>query len=489
MSVFIPKEPVLKNQFLDDEVLLEYLERIIPQEFKAEIFKDLERFGEKVISEILELGVRAEQNQPILKTENNENFIEICDAWKALHNISAIEGLISIGHKAKYREFARVYQFSKKYLFNSSSAYFSCPLAMTDGALKLLIEVNGNDSLELNNAINALLSDSPSSFWTSGQWMTEQKGGSDVSQTETIAKFNGKHWCLYGLKWFTSAVDSEMALTLARPEGEKGLQLFFVKTRDEHGNLNNIKIKGLKNKLGTKALPTAELELCGTIAIPIGKEGEGVKLISTQFNVTRIHNALECVSSMRRQLALLEDYANYRNSFGKKLIEHELFKEVLSELKLTHKRCFLFTMKVVELLGLSEKSKDLEKSSDAINKLRLLTPLLKMYTAKENIKLSSEVLESFGGVGYIEDSGIPKFYRDAQVLSIWEGTTNVLCLDFLRAIEKISVEPLKELMFSQDFELIKENISKYKNQNDLEKNARKICFRLSNAICDFLIRN
>ena len=129
---------------------------------------------------------------------------------------------------------------------------------MTDGALKLLKEY---DSKKFNDEVNHLLSNEPSEFWTSGQWMTEKTGGSDVSNTETIAKFEKGEWRLYGIKWFTSAIDSEMALALAKPEGSDQLQLFFVKLRDEQGNLNNIEIIGLKNKLGTKALPTAELEL------------------------------------------------------------------------------------------------------------------------------------------------------------------------------------------------------------------------------------
>lgn len=481
MTIFIPKKPILFNQYEDDQLLKEYVNKIIPLELKDEIEGDLKRFGSRVVSDILTLGEEAEQNEPQLIESEGKKSIQIHQSWNLLKNVAAEEGLIALGQDAKFGKYARVYQFLKKYLFNSSSAYFSCPLAMTDGALKLLKDLNTRNNPELSHAISCLSSCDPEKFWTSGQWMTEQKGGSDVSNTETIAKptaeYDGETHRLYGLKWFTSAVDSEMALTLAKPENSDKLQLFYVKTKDLNGELNNIKIHGLKNKLGTKALPTAELELCGVPAIAIGKAGDGVKLISTQFNVTRIHNALECVSSMRRQLALLKDYAENRCAFGKKLISQPLFEEVYLELIEIHRRCFLFTMKVVELLGASENGDQV-----ATNQLRLLTPLLKLYTAKENIKLSSEVLECFGGVGYIEDSGIPKFYRDAQVLSIWEGTTNILSLDFLRAIKKYDVDLLKDLVDQNTLSNLKNNISQYESSRSLERNARNISLDISHKI-------
>ena len=207
-----------------------------------------------------------------------------------------------------------------------------------------------------------------------------------------------------------------------------------------------------------------------------------MKLISTQFNVTRIHNALECVSSMRRQLALLSDYARNREAFGSKLIDLPLFDEVLSELKESFEKCFLFTFKAVELLGLSEQGETPELREMAEKQLRLITPLLKLYTAKKNIQLSSEVIECFGGVGYIEDSGIPKFLRDGQVLSIWEGTTNVLSLDFLRAIKKEGALGLCGLLSEEDLKSISMKYLEMESDT-LQRNARRLCFEVSEAIC------
>ena len=478
MSVFVTEEPKLSNQYLDDQWLQNYLSEKIPAELRPEIVRDLTQFGERVIGDIYEMGKKAEKEEPKLVEQDGILNIEISTAWYALHGVSAEEGLIAIGQEKRFGEYARIYQFAKKYLFNSSSAYFSCPLAMTDGALKVLLQqmeksLSQNETELYGQAIEHLLAKNPNKFWTSGQWMTEKSGGSDVSNTETVARFENGRWHLHGIKWFTSAVDSQMSLALAKPEGSDQLQLFLVKVRDDFGSLNNIKIIGLKNKLGTKALPTAELELCGTPAIPIGKPGEGVKLISTQFNVTRIHNALECVSSMRRQLALLKDYAGKRTAFGKRLCDLPLFQATFNQLESTFKDCFRLTFFAVELLGKSEQGSTKEIQQLAEKKLRMLTPLLKLYTAKENIKLSSEVIESFGGVGYLEDSGIPKFLRDAQVLSIWEGTTNVLSLDFLRALKKEGPEVLGELVDPDFLKKFKEKISAM-DPLTLERCAREI---------------
>ena len=250
-----------------------------------------------------------------------------------------------------------------------------------------------------------------------------------------------------------------------------------MKLRDDQGVLNNIKILGLKNKMGTKALPTAELELQGTIATPIGEVGEGIKLISTQFNVTRIHNALECVSSMRRQLVLLKDYSNKRMAFGQRLSDLPLHAQLIEELNKELEACFKFTFFAAKLLGVSEQGESREERENAEKLLRVITPLLKLFTAKKNISFSSEVIEAFGGVGYIEDSGIPKFLRDGQVLSIWEGTTNVLALDFLRAIKKEGAECLSPWLDEDEIESL---------QKIEQKVARKVSLQMAKRISSSL---
>ncbi|MEK6579707.1 MAG: acyl-CoA dehydrogenase family protein, partial [Bdellovibrionota bacterium] len=164
-----------------------------------------------------------------------------------------------------------------------------------------------------------------------------------------------------------------------------------------------------------------------------GGEGHGVRKISSLFNITRLHNSICSVAHIRRGLALALDYATKREAFGKKLIDHPLHMKTLRDLELDYKGCFHFTFKVIELLGKDECGKASENEK---NLLRILTSLVKLFTGKTAVAAASEILESFGGAGYVEDTGIPRFLRDGQVLTIWEGTTNVLSLDMLRAIQK-----------------------------------------------------
>jgi putative acyl-CoA dehydrogenase len=347
---------------------------------------------------------------------------------------------VAIGYERHFGDLSRVYQFAKLYLFNPSSATYSCPLAMSDGAARL-IEVMDDKEL-LASAYRRLTTRDPDVFWTSGQWMTERTGGSDVGRTGTVARHQRGPWYrLYGTKWFTSATTSQMSMTLGRIEdaagistpGSRGLSLFYLETRDADGRLNDIVIHRLKDKLGTRSLPTAELSMEGTRAKLLGQPGEGVRNIATLVNITRLHNAIGATSGMRRGLALARDYAQRREAFGKRLIDHPLHAATLADLEVEFQAAFHLTFRCLELLGKEECG---TANADESAVLRLLTPLTKLYTARQAVASASEVVESFGGAGYVEDTGVPRILRDAQVLSIWEGTTNVLSLDALRAIEK-----------------------------------------------------
>ena len=432
---FFQAHAVLGNQFEDDRVLQDYLRNIIPAQNWQEIQKDLSRFGGRVIDEMEALAKEAESQPPVHIPYDpwgkRIDEIKVSPAWERLHVIAAEEGIVATGYERKYAEFSRLYQFAKLYLYHPSSAIYSCPLAMTDGAARV-IELHGSEEMK-KRAYKFINSRDPKVFWTSGQWMTERTGGSDVSGTSTVAKKEGNGYRLHGVKWFTSATTSQMAMTLARIEGEEKLSLFYVELRNSAGELQNIQINRLKDKLGTKALPTAELTLLGTPAILVGESGKGVKTIATLFNITRLYNACCAVGYMRRGLALAKDYAKKRVAFGKPILEHGLHLETLTELQVRFEASFLLTFHAVSLLGKEEVGKATETESGT---LRLLIPLAKLFTAKECVASMSEVIESFGGAGYVEDTGIPQILRNAQVLSIWEGTTNVLSLDALRAIKK-----------------------------------------------------
>jgi putative acyl-CoA dehydrogenase len=436
---FFQDGPELQNQYETDHVLKGYLRRRLPPGMLAEIEPDLSRLGGRAAGEIQSLGNQAESHPPkhipYDPWGRRVDQIEVSEAWKALDRISAEEGLVAIGYERKHGALSRVHQFAKLYLFHPSSAIYTCPLAMTDGAARA-IELYGDDAMKAG-AFKRLTSRDPSRFWTSGQWMTERTGGSDVSGTSTVARLDGERYRLHGTKWFTSATTSQMAMTLARIEGaeagSRGLSLFYLELRDAKGALSGIQVHRLKDKLGTKALPTAELTLEGAPAQLVGGPGNGVKKISSLFNITRIYNSVCAVGYMRRGLALARDYAGRRRAFGALLSEHPLHVETLADMELEFRAGFQLVFRMIELLGKDETGQA-TAAEGAV--LRLLTPVAKLYTAKQAIRVTSEVLESFGGAGYVEDTGLPRLLRDAQVLSIWEGTTNVLSLDMLRAIER-----------------------------------------------------
>jgi alkylation response protein AidB-like acyl-CoA dehydrogenase len=351
---------------------------------------------------------------------------------------------VAAAYEREYGRFSRPYQFALAYLFHPSTDVYTCPLAMSDGAARTLIR-SGNREL-IERAVPHLTSRDPEVFWTSGQWMTESTGGSDVGTSETEARQDEPGaWRLYGRKWFTSAATSQIALTLARPQGNgpggKGLALFYLELRDENGYLQNIRIHRLKDKLGTRKVPTAELTMDGTPAQLVMEAANGVRNIIPMLHLTRTWNAISAVAMMRRGLALARDYSRKRVAFGAALSRKPLHLETMAGLQAETEAAFHLTFYLVELIGREEAG---EISAEDHDLLRLLTSLAKLCTGRQAVAAASEVLELFGGAGYVEDTGLPLLLRDSQVLPIWEGTTNVLSLDALRAISKDeSLEALK----------------------------------------------
>ncbi len=438
---FFQTPPVLTNQYQDDGVLRAWLKAHVPGEVLQDIQPGLEKLGARAAGEMLAMAADAvahpPRHIPYDPWGRRVDRIEVAEGWRSLHRVAAEEGIVATAYERRHGSWSRVHQCARLYLYNPSSAICSCPMAMSDGAARVL-EVYAESALT-NHLLPHLLSRDSGNFWTAGQWMTERTGGSDVGGTTTLALLENGSYRLHGTKWFTSAITCQIAMTLARDEALDAngkLSLFCLELRDAHDNLNNIFVHQLKDKLGTKALPTAELTLQGTPAVRIGEPGRGVKIITTILNITRFYNAVCAVSYMRRGLALAEDYARKRRAFGKLLIEHPLHRETLADLQAEFTGALHLVMHLGMLLGRDETG---AASSDDQALLRLLTPVAKLYTGKQAITVASEVLECFGGQGYIEDTGLPSLLRDCQVLSIWEGTTNVLSLDVLRVIEKADV--------------------------------------------------
>ncbi|CAP35829.2 Protein CBG18356 [Caenorhabditis briggsae] len=437
--------PTLHNPYKDDPILDRILRRLLSESQYLRVAEDLTKFGDRITSEIDQLGRQAELEQPRLEQQDawgkRIDKLIVCNEWTKLKQICAEEGVISIGYENDVDPFVRrIHQVAKLFLFSPSAGLVSCPMAMTDGAVKTLTSLNLYGKHELaTETVDRLRSRDPTKAWTSGQWMTEKKGGSDVAGgCDTYAvQIDKDTYRLHGYKWFSSAIDADVALTLARVvdsdgnavEGSRGLSLFLLRIRDDAGNLNGIQMVRLKNKLGTKQLPTAELLLDGAIAERIGEQGRGVAGISNMLNITRIHNAVASLGYMRRIISLARDYSTKRVVFGQTQSKWPLHTSTIAKLEIETRGSMLLLFESARLLGLSEagKSSDVEAMM-----LRLITPVLKLYAGKQAVPLVSEGIECFGGQGYMEDTGLPTILRDAQVTPIWEGTTNVLSLDVLR---------------------------------------------------------
>ena len=473
---FQQQPPELGNQYDDDRVLQSYLARVLPPDVLREVEESLREMGELSGGELYQLQLEDRLNEPKLVQWDawgkRVDRVELTPLWRKAERIAAEHGVVATAYEQKHGPFSRVHQCALAYLFTPSTDIYSCPLAMTDGAARTLL-ASGNQEL-IQRAVPHLISRDPDEFWTAGQWMTELTGGSDVGLSQTLAtpvaedlfalraqggrdargpsvrdardsKPEGSDlsdreggaatYRLYGRKWFTSAVSAQMALTLARPggnpPGSKGLALFYVETRDEHGRLRNIEINRLKDKLGTRKVPTAELTLNGTPALLVKGTTDGVRNITPLLNITRLWNGISAVALMRRGLALAYDYAHKRVAFGSPLSEKSLHMDTLAGLQAEFEAAFHLAFYVAELNGRNETG-TLDEHGARL--LRILTPVMKLTTGKQAVMVASEVLEAFGGAGYVEDTGLPMLLRDAQVLPIWEGTTNVLALDTLRAL-------------------------------------------------------
>jgi alkylation response protein AidB-like acyl-CoA dehydrogenase len=433
-ALFTQSPPRLGNQFRDDPLLGPWLRRTVPPAVLAALNPELDALGGLAGGELYRLQLADRAQEPVLTQWDawgrRVDEVVVSPLWREAERLAATHGLVATGYDRSLGRFARIAQFAKVFLFHPSSDVYTCPLAMTDGAVRTLVE-SGNQAL-IDRAVPHLTSRDPAQFWTSGQWMTETTGGSDVGRTETRAVETASGWLLYGRKWFTSAVTSQMALTLARPvdnpPGGKGLAMFFVEVRDATGRLNGIRVDRLKDKLGTRKVPTAELLLDGARATLVGAPANGTRAIEPMLGVTRMWNSVCAVACMRRGLALARSYAAERKAFGQPLAKLPLHADTLAGLEAETWGAFLMTFLLVELNGRHEVG-EIDDEQRAL--LRLLTPLTKLVTGKQAVAVVTEVIESFGGAGYVEDTGLPQLLRDTHVLPIWEGTTNVLSLDAL----------------------------------------------------------
>jgi acyl-CoA dehydrogenase len=274
--------------------------------------------------------------------------------------------------------------------------------------------------------------------WQGATWMTEAKGGSDLGATvETTARPEGDHWLLSGDKYFASNVGAELAIVAARPEGAprtvQGLALFLVPRRRANGSLNYF-IRRLKNKIGTRSVPTGEVELRDSEAFLLGKPEWGIYLILEALNLSRVGNSVGSVALAQRALADALAFSRRRMAFGRAIVEHPLlarqFEDRLSELK----AAFALTWEAIQLL--SEVWKETPRYSDGYHLFRLVAHLTKYWTAELAVQFAKWNMEVHGGAGVLGEYRAERWLREAMILPIWEGTARRQMLDGLEVMER-----------------------------------------------------
>lgn len=428
----------MDNYYLADPVLRRYL-RVVLGEDLEEAERLLVPFGEICFRQIAPRAVVADRYGPRLVNFDPEgnriDEIEYHPAYHEMEKIAYEYGLVWRFYEPPLAR-KRITGFALGYLFSQAESGLFCPICMTDGAAYVLRR--HADRAIQDRFLPHLLSKRREDLYQGAMFLTEKQGGSDVGRTETRAVPKGDGtFLLYGDKWFCSNVDAECILALAReegaPEGTGGLSLFAVPRFLDDGSRNALIIHRLKEKLGTRSMPTGEVTLDGALAYRVGEKAKGFKLMADMLNLSRLYNAVASVSGMQRAILESTAFVEQRVAFGKVVAEHPLMRRRLLEMRTEHEANFYLVFAGVCAMDQIEAG---EGDESKRRLLRILTPLMKYFSAKEAVRLASEAVEALGGNGYVETFVTPRLLRDAQVLPIWEGTTNILVLDAFRAMAK-----------------------------------------------------
>ena len=427
-----PFEP--RDLWADDIVLREALVR----EGAGGFTDTVSGYARLAGDELYRVGFDANRDKPRLKTHDRFGHridtVEFHPAYHRLLQAAKAHGVAGLSWHEAPAPGAQVARAALSYLHHQVEAGTSCPLTMTHAAVPVLRrEPALHEWAEKAAAPHYDARDLPiadKSGVTLGMGMTEKQGGSDVraNQTRATALQEKGEYSLVGHKWFFSAPMSDGFLVLAQAPG--GLSCFLMPRRRDDGAKNAFRLMRLKDKLGDWSNASSEVEFCGAWARRIGEEGRGVATILEMVMFTRLDCMLGAAAEMRMALAQAIHHARHRVAFGKPLLGHPLMRNVLADLALESEAALTFSLRVARAVDAA--STDTKEAAFA----RIATAIGKYWLCKRAPVFVNEAMECQGGTGYVEESMLPRLYRQAPLNSIWEGSGNIQCLDVLRALSR-----------------------------------------------------
>jgi putative acyl-CoA dehydrogenase len=385
--------------------------------------------------ETIQLGFDANTYTPVLRTLDRYGHrideVDFHPAWHALMTIALKAGLHSSPWAAP-KPGAHVARAAGCYMLGQIEAGVYCPIAMTYGSVPALrhapaIAAEWLPKIFARDYDRRFRPVKDKSAALLGMGMTENQGGSDLRTNSTRAEPAGAaSFRLHGHKWFMSAPMCDAFLILA--QSSKGLSCFLMPRWTPDGERNAIHILRLKDKLGNRSNASSEVEFDGAYAQLVGEEGRGIPTIIEMGNYTRLDCAIGSSALMRQAVAQAIHHARHRTAFQKRLIDQPLMSNVLADLALESEAATVLTLRLARAYDESDEISTVFR--------RVVTPAAKFWICKRTPYLTQEAMEVLGGSGYIEDSIMPRLYREAPVNSIWEGAGNIMCLDVLRALER-----------------------------------------------------
>jgi acyl-CoA dehydrogenase len=432
------------------------LELYLSEDLRHHLAPHLDRLGALAGGELDQLAATADRNPPELhhrtRTGEERQWIEKHPAYRRLEEVAFSEyGLAAMSHRGGVLGWPKplppAVKYALTYLYVQAEFGVCCPLSMTDSLTRTLRKFG--DPALVARYLPGLTEQDFDVLTQGAMFMTEQGAGSDVGGVVTRAVKDGDGWRLYGDKWFCSNADAGVAMVLARPDGApagtKGLALFLLPRLLPDGTLNSYRIVRLKDKLGTRDMPSGEIALAGARAYLVGDAGRGFVQMTDMINMSRLSNGMRAAGMMRRSLTEALFIARHRVAFGKPLIELPLMRRQLLKIMLLAE-----SARSVMFHAASELERADSGDESARRRIRILTPLLKFRACRDARRATGDAMEVRGGCGYIEEWSDARLVRDAHLGSIWEGTSNVVALDVMRAIRREgaldALEPTLEAM-------------------------------------------